>query len=221
MFGERLKEVRKEKKLTLDELSDQYNLIFNAGLNKGTLSKYENNKQEPMISVVTNLADLLNVSVDYLLCKTNIRNIPEQITPLDIFSYDNILPLPKVHKIPLIGDIACGVPIYAEENIEDYINAPESVRADFCLRCHGDSMINARIHDGDLVFVKIQSDVENGQIAVVLIDNEATLKRVYKHKDSIVLQAENPIYPPIVIAGDRLDEVRIQGKAVAFLSSIH
>lgn len=137
-----------------------------------------------------------------------------------IFDYANILPLPRTYQVPLVGDIACGIPILAEENIEDYIDLPEEIRADFCLRCKGDSMINARIYDGDLVFVRQQADVENGQIAVVLIENEATLKRVYKQKGSLLLQAENPEFAPIIISGEELNPVLIQGLAVAFLSSV-
>ena len=98
-----------------------------------------------------------------------------------VFSYPDILPLPPTKKLPLLGTIACGEPILAEENIEEYIDVDEEVKADFVLRCKGQSMIEARIFDGDLVYIHQQADVENGEIAAVLIDNEATLKKVYKY----------------------------------------
>lgn len=133
---------------------------------------------------------------------------------------ENILPLPKTKKVPLVGTIACGEPITAVENIEDYISMPENVHADFCLRCKGDSMINARIFDGDIVYIRQQPDVENGEIAAVLIENEATLKRVFKHKDSLELRAENPTFSPMYYEGAELEGIRILGKAVAFLSGV-
>lgn len=108
----------------------------------------------------------------------------------------------------------------ADENIEGYIDAPEDVEADFCLRCRGDSMIGARILDGDIVFIRSQNDVDDGEIAAVLIDSEATLKRVYKLGDRLELRAENPHFPRMVYQGLELADVRIIGKAVAFLSEV-
>ena len=136
------------------------------------------------------------------------------------YEIKNIIPLPKTKKVPLVGTIACGTPITAVENIEDYIDMSEDVRADFALRCKGDSMINARIFDGDIVYIRQQPDVENGEIAAVLIDDEATLKRVFKHKDSLELRAENPTFPPLYYEGSELETIRILGKAVAFLSEV-
>lgn len=138
----------------------------------------------------------------------------------DITSVNGIIPLPKTKKVPLVGTIACGEPITAVENIDDYVGMPESVNADFCLRCKGDSMINARIFDGDIVYIRQQPDVENGEIAAVLIDDEATLKRVFKHKDSLELRAENPTFPALYYEGAELNNIRILGKAVAFMSVV-
>ena len=95
---------------------------------------------------------------------------------------------------------------------------PENVHADFCLRCNGDSMVGARIKDGDVVFIRQQPEVENGEIAAVIIDDEATLKRVYLSADKIILQPENPRYEPFVFVGEELSQIRIIGKAVAFIS---
>jgi len=106
------------------------------------------------------------------------------------------------------------------EHFESYVEAGANIRADFCLRVKGDSMINARICDGDIVFIRKQPDVNDGEIAAVLIDNEATLKRVYKKKGEIILVAENPAYKPLVYKGEELNEIRILGKAIAFQSNV-
>ena len=132
----------------------------------------------------------------------------------------NIIPFPEMRKVPLIGSIACGAPILAEEHIEDYVDIPKRVAADFALTCKGDSMINARIFDGDIVYIRQQDSVDNGQIAAVLIDSEATLKRVKLYEDHISLEPENPQYRPIVLWGEEMNSVRIIGKAVAFTSAI-
>ena len=133
---------------------------------------------------------------------------------------ENLISLPKTKKIPLVGTIACGTPITAVENVEDYIDMSEDVHADFALRCKGDSMINARIFDGDIVYIRQQPDVENGEIAAVLVEDETTLKRVFKHKDSLELRAENPTFSPLYYEGEELNTIRILGKAVAFLSEV-
>lgn len=132
----------------------------------------------------------------------------------------NLIPMPQMDKIPLIGTIACGSPILAEEHIEGYIDIPKHIQADFALSCKGDSMINARIFDGDVVYIRQQDTVENGEIAAVLIDDEATLKRVRLFDDHISLEPENPQYRPIVLWGEEMNTVRILGKAVAFTSAI-
>ena len=131
---------------------------------------------------------------------------------------DNILPMPATYTVPLLGTIACGEPILAAENIEDNVEIPEHIHADFALRCKGDSMINARIHDGDIVYIRQQPAVNNGEIAAVLIGDEATLKRVYVYEDHVVLQPENPAYEPLVYFKAAMQAVRILGKAVGFTS---
>lgn len=132
----------------------------------------------------------------------------------------NIIPMPAMRKVPLVGSIACGTPILAEENLDGDVEAPDHVRADFALRCKGDSMINARIFDGDIVYIRQQESVEHGEIAAVLIGDEATLKRVYIYDDCISLEAENPQYKPMVYRGEEMNNIRILGKAVAFTSVI-
>ena len=132
----------------------------------------------------------------------------------------NIIPMPETRKIPLVGTIACGEPILAEENIEEYVSIPKDLAGDFALRCKGDSMINARIFNGDIVYIRQQDTVENGEIAAVLIDNEATLKRVRLFDDHISLEPENPMYKPLVFWNEEMNTVRILGKAVAFTSAV-
>ena len=133
----------------------------------------------------------------------------------------NIIPVPPASKtIPLLGTIACGVPILAEENLDGEVPLPDFIHADFALRCKGDSMVDARILDGDIVYIRKQPDVDNGEIAAVLIGDEATLKRVYKYPGQVVLQSANPKYAPMIYAGESINEMRILGKAVHFLSSV-
>lgn len=141
--------------------------------------------------------------------------------PESIFQYDNISPI-KTKKFPLLGDIACGQPIFADEDHESYIEAGADIKADFCLKCQGNSMIGARIMPGDIVFIRQQDMVDNGEIAAVVIDDSATLKRVYYYPEQgkLILQAENPAYEPLVYIGDELNCIRILGKAVAFQSDI-
>lgn len=134
---------------------------------------------------------------------------------------DNIYKLDKI-KLPFLGKVACGEPIFADEDRESYIMVGTDIGADFCLQCQGDSMINARIHDGDIVFVKKTDIVENGEIAVVIIDDEATLKRFYYYREQnlVVLKPENPKYQDIILTGEQLNQVRVIGRAVAFQSDV-
>ena len=134
---------------------------------------------------------------------------------------NNIYKLDKI-KLPMLGKVACGEPIFADEDRESYIMIGTDIGADFCLQCQGDSMINARIHDGDIVFVKKTDIVENGEIAVVIIDDEATLKRFfyYREQNLVILKPENPKYQDIILTGEQLNQVRVIGRAVAFQSDV-
>ena len=208
-IGRRIKTARELRRLTQEQLGNA------VGMNKSTIQRYETGQITKIkIPVLETIAKTLNVNPNWLALKTD--NMVEN----EVFNIPNILPLPKTKKVPLLGAIACGEPITAEENLECYIESPDDVNADFCLRCKGDSMINARIFDGDIVYIRQQPDVENGEIAAVLIDGEATLKRVFKHKDSLELRAENPTFSPMYYEGAELNEIRILGKAVAFLSGV-
>lgn len=195
---------RQELGLTLEEVGDY------VGVGKSTVRKWEHGEIENMKrDKIALLSKILKLSP-----LTFITGEVEYGVP------DNIIPLPKMKKIPLLGTIACGEPILATENIEALINADEDLNADFALRCKGDSMINARIFDGDIVYIREQPDVEDGEIAAVLIGEEATLKRVYKYPSKVVLRPENPLYDDMICSKEEMNEVRILGKAVAFLSAV-
>ena len=205
-IGERIKKLREEKNITVDKLAE---LI---GKNRATIYRYESSEIEKLpTSVLEPLCKALGTTAAYLMgwSDSNLSNIK------------NIEPIPTMVKVPLLGTIACGEPILAEENIEDYINMPEKAKGTFALRCKGDSMINARIFDGDIVFIREQPEVENGEIAAVLIDDEATLKRVYKTENSIELRPENPTFKPLYYQKEEMNKVRILGKAVGFYSNIY
>lgn len=208
-FSERLRQLRTARDLSQMEFSKQI------GISKSSVNMYERGEREPGLETLERIADYFNVDMDYLLGKSETVNKNNWL-----FSVPNILPMPTMRKVPLIGSIACGAPILAEEHIEDYVDMPAHVNADFSLTCKGDSMINARIFDGDIVYIRQQETVENGTIAAVLIENEATLKRVKILPDRIILSPENPLYDPLVFRGEEMNSVRILGKAVAFTSTV-
>lgn len=203
--GDRIRQVRQEQDVTQQELADYI------GVSKQAVYKYENN-------IVTNIptdkvdaiAKRLKVSPAYLM---GWEEKPEPKKPTIPPGFE---PMPKMKKIPLIGSIACGEPITAIQNREGEIDAPENMQCDFALRCKGDSMIGAGIHDGDAVYIRIQPEVENGQIAAVRIGDEATLKRVYLHKDYIELRPENPDYESIIRRREEMNDVHIEGRAVGY-----
>lgn len=214
-FSERFKLLRKERGLS------QAALATELGFTKSSVNMYERGDREPGLESLETIADFFNVDMDYLLGKSDVQN-RFLYTPASgaesVALPDNIIPRPATYTVPLLGTIACGEPILAAENIEDNVEVPEHIHADFALRCKGDSMINARIHDGDIVYIRQQPAVNNGEIAAVLIGDEATLKRVYVYEDHVVLQPENPAYAPLVYFKDAMQAVRILGKAVGFTS---
>lgn len=209
-FNTRLKYLRENANISQQALADRI------GISKSSINMYERGEREPGLETLEAIADFFNCDMDYLLGKSDVHNKYKASIP----TATNIIPLSKTKKVPLLGSIACGEPILAEENIEDFIKMDEDIPADFALRCKGDSMINARIFDGDIVYIRQQPDVENGEIAAVLIDNEATLKRVYKYPHRIELRAENPTIKPFEFADEEMNNIRILGKAVAFTSII-
>lgn len=196
-----IRQLRKAAGLTMREAAEKMKLPYT------TYSGYETGAREPNSEMLIKIADFFNVSIDYIIGRSD-----ENIV--------NIIPIPEAKEIPLLGTIACGEPILASENINDIIKCPRMCCADFALKCKGDSMINARIFDGDIVYIAKQPDVEDGEIAAVLIGEEATLKRVRKFPNKIVLSPCNPMYDDLVYQGEQLEGIRILGKAVAFLSAV-
>ena len=203
-FGERLRKIRLERGLTQSELAERLKTT------KQTIFKYETGIVSNIpLNRVEDLAAALNVDPAWLMGWDESANLP-----------DGILQMPSVRKIPLIGTIACGTPILANENYEGEVEMPENIRADFALRCRGDSMINARIYNGDIVYIRQQPEVENGEIAAILIDDEATLKRVRYDDNHVTLWPENPAYSPLIYWGEDMEKIKILGKAVAFTSIV-
>lgn len=182
-------------------------------LEKNDLSQYVNGKVEPGQEKLTILGLALNVSETWLM-GYNVSASREPSIP----SAANIRPMPHMKEWKVLGGTACGEPLHKELDGEN-VWAPADIDADFVFRCVGDSMIGARILDGDTVFVKSGANVENGQIAVVRVGDEYTLKRIYRGEDYLELRSENPKYPPIVIRGEQ-ENAEIVGKAVHFLSKV-
>lgn len=197
---ERILELMKKNKITQKQLCDYL------GIGEPKFSDWKKGKIKSYNKYLPQIASFFGVSTDYLLYGAD-------------YSTLGLMPVSR-KKYRILGDIACGEPIYADEHYESYFEADKDIDADFCLTAKGDSMINARIFDGDVVFIKQQSDVENGEIAAVIINGEATLKRVYKYSGRIELRAENPLYQSLNFEGEQLNGIRILGKAVAFQSFV-
>lgn len=202
----------RERRLALN--LTQEDLAHRLGMQKSAIAKYESGRVENIKrSVVAKMAEILECSPAYLMgWDDGDTQIP---------SFSNILPI-QTKQIPLLGEIACGQPIFCTEDRESYIEAGTDVKADFCLKARGDSMVGARILDGDLVFIQRDAPLEAGQIYAVAIDEEATLKRVYYNAEASMLQllSENPKYPPMIYSGEQLDHVHILGRAIAFQSDV-
>ena len=208
MLHNHLKAIRKERGMTLEELAQRI------GTSKQTVQRYESGviANVPMERVEA-MAAILGVTPSALMGWDGAEELSRR--------YEGITPL-RIRTLPVLGEIACGKPIYAEQAYEGSAAVDDRLDADFCLRTTGDSMIGARIYDGDIVFIRRQSEVANGEIAAVAIGDEATLKRVYYYPDreKLVLSPENPKYEPLVFIGEELAGIKILGKAVAFQSRI-
>lgn len=207
-MNRRIKERRLALNLTQEELAQRL------GLQKSAIAKYESGRVENIKrSVLAKMAEILECSPTYLMGWDD----EQPFAP----SYSNIFPLQRT-RFPLLGPIACGEPIFCNEDRESYVEAGTDIHADFCLKARGDSMTGARIMDGDIVFIQKDAELVNGQIYAVAIDDEATLKRVYYDETAqeLRLLAENPKYPTMVYSGERLAHVHVLGKAIAFQSDV-
>lgn len=201
-FSERLKSLRQQSSITQAKLADDLNVT------KSLISMYESGQRLPSFEMLEAIADYFNVPLSSLV--DNASSI-----------FPDMLPV-TIRRVPVLGGAACGEPIYAPGDDTEFLSVDASVSCDFALIAHGDSMIGDRIHDGDIVFIKKQDFVDDGTIAAVLIDDDATLKRVYKLSDGrIELRAANERYRPIFVGGpDDTRTFRVLGKAVAFQSTI-
>ena len=226
--------LRKRNGLSQQELANE------VGMTRSAIGMYETGKREPDLETLEVFADYYNVDMNTLTgtsgailqdtAKHAVYNqefntlTEEQKSRALAYAQSlpkNMIPIGTMEQIPLIGRIACGTPILAEQNIEEYIDLPRHIQADFALGCKGDSMVGAGIQDGDMVYIKAQPEVENGQIAAVLVDgSEATLKRFYFDGKSIQLLAENSRFPPMVYVGEEMNRVRVVGRAVAYTHAI-
>lgn len=211
-FKERLKALRTEKGWSQQRLADELEI------SKSSVNMYERGEREPSFETMEAIADIFNVDMDYLYGRTDVK-IANPITPAKPTIPPGFLPMPEMVQVPLVGRIACGTPILAEQNIEQIVSIPASWRATFTLMCKGDSMA-PRIQDGDLVAVRSQPEVENGEIAAVRIGEEATLKHVYKYPNYIELRPENPEYNSIIKIGPEMEDVHIEGRVVGLCRGI-
>ncbi len=199
---DRIKERRRALGLTLLEVADAL------GVKEATVQRYESGEIKNLkLGTINALAKLFKCSPSYLVGWDFDETLPPEVMEI------------KNERVPMVGEIAAGVPILANEFVE-YYSPLKDTGADFCLKVKGDSMIGAGINDGCTVFIHRQDIVEDGEIAAVLIDDEATLKRVYISDDSITLVSENPKYKPMVYSGEKCRGIRILGKAVSFMSTL-
>ena len=199
------------KRLRTDAQLSQAELGKIAGVTDKAVSTWEADIKTPRMGAVEKMAAYFGVPKSAIL--DDVYQAPVPVPP-------GLEPLPEMATVPLIGDIACGTPITAEQNVVDRIGVPATWRADYALTCHGDSMV-PKIQDGDIVCVRCQPMVENGEIAVVLIDGEATLKRFYRQGDTVTLMPENQAAcAPMVYQGPEINELCIEGKAVGICRAV-
>lgn len=209
-FAPIIKRLRTERGITQEQLASLLKV------SRSTIGMYETGGREPDFETCEAIADIFNVDMDYLLGRSSVER-KHPITPSPI--PPGFSPMPEMVQVPLIGSIACGTPITAEQNIEQMVCVPSRWHATFTLTCKGQSM-EPRIHDGDLVAIRSQAEVENGEIAAVRIGEEATLKRVYLHPSFIELRPENPAFESIILAKEDMNAVTIEGKAVGLCRDI-
>lgn len=209
---------RNLKQVDILELARPYCERLDVKLTKSDLSQYISGKVEPGSKKISILGMALNINEAWLMgydVSMERKDVGQIIS--------NIYPI-ELKKFPLLGEVSCGVPKFANEDRESYIMAGTEIKADFCLIAKGDSMINARINDGDIIFIRKQDTVENGEIAAVVVndDNEALLKRFYYYSDKglLILKPENPAYEDIIYSGEELNHIHVLGKAIAFQSDV-
>lgn len=218
--GDRLKQIMSErglKQADILRLCQPYMRRYNIRLGRNDISQYISGRCLPGQRKLYLLGQALRVNEAWLM---GYDVDPARSDNESVELMGEAIKRIQTRKFPMLGEIACGNPIVANQEYETFVEASENINADFCLIAKGDSMINARIFDGDVVFIKEQPTVKNGEIAAVVIENEVTLKRVYVYPNRMELRPENPTYPVLNYEGEQLDSIRILGKAVAFQSYI-
>ncbi len=202
-FKSRLTQVMAEKNMRAAELSRR------TGISKPRLSQYLSGVYIPKADAICAMAQALGINEGYLL-GTSDSTLPDRSASA------------KFKALPVVGEIACGAPVFANEEDDGMVITDIDTDADFCLIAKGDSMKDARICNGDTVFIKKTDVVANGEIAAVVINDEATLKRVYYYPESekLMLIPENNNYEPLVYEGEELEKIHIIGRAIAFKSDI-
>ena len=211
-FGAILKNLRVSRDITQEQLASML------GVSRSAVGMYETGGRQPDFEMMETIADIFNVDMDYLMGRSKVER-KHPLTPPGEDVPPGFQPMPAMVEVPLVGRIACGTPITAEENIDRMVCVPAKWRATFTLTCEGSSM-EPKIHDGDLVAIRSQPTVENGEVAAVRIGGEATLKRVYLHENFIELRAENPAYTSIILTKEEMNTVTIEGKAVGLCRDI-
>ncbi len=206
-FGDKLKECRRAKNMTLEELALKYNRRFDGGLSKGTLSKYENNKQEPLVSVVSNLTEILDISSDYLLGRTDNPTIND--------FEDNPTENENVYNVPVYDSVSAGLGQLADSTPKDFVPTylPYGATPEEYIRINvsGDSM-SPLIDDGSQILVKLQSNVDNGAVGVVLLDNEeAFVKKINYGLNWLELESINPYYPARRFEDSDINRIKVLG----------
>lgn len=203
-IAENIKRIRAEHGLSQAELGKI------AGVSDKAVSTWELGLKTPRMGAVEKMANYFGITKSAIVDDAPMTSLQKPVVP------PGFMPMPEMVQVPLIGSIACGTPITAEQNIKSYVGVPAVWRADFALECHGDSMAPT-ICDGDVVCIRSQPEVEQGQIAAVRIGEEATLKHCYYQNGVVQLIADNPsVCPPMVYTGSDLDEIEVEGLAVGF-----
>ena len=203
-IAENIKRIRLEHGLSQSELGKI------AGVSDKAVSTWELGLKTPRMGAVEKMANYFGITKSAIVDDAPMTSLQKPVVP------PGFMPMPEMVQVPLIGSIACGTPITAEQNIKSYVGVPAAWRADFALECHGDSMAPS-ICDGDVVCIRSQPEVEQGQIAAVRIGEEATLKHCYYQNGVVQLIADNPsVCPPMVYTGSDLDEIEVEGLAVGF-----
>lgn len=202
-IGKRIKSKREALGLTQEELAKKLGYK-----SKTTIAKIESGANDIVQSKVKEFATALNTTIAYLMDWEEDITLPEGAIPYI---------RPTTTPIPLVGVVNCGIPLLAEDNIESYIETPVddilTGETFFWLRAKGNSMINVGIHEGDLLLIRQQNDVDSGSIAVVAVNGDnATLKRIIKKENAIILQPENPTYETRIFVGSEINEISIMGK---------